>query len=85
MMKFDSGGNSGIFGLLTPVILIDNSIVSSNVSWLLSTDADNIISAAKTIFVDTKHIIKKIVNKFFLDCLKEILCMKGLTSRYLDS
>ena len=68
MMKSDSVGNTGILGFLTPVILIDNSIVSSNVIWFLSTDADIIISAAKTISVDTKHIRNKIDFIFLLNC-----------------
>ena len=48
-MKSVSGGNLGMGGLRTPLILIDSSMESSIVSWFLSTEADSCMSDEKLV------------------------------------
>jgi len=46
-LKSGNAGNSGLGGFLMPLILIESSIESSIVIWLLSTDAENWIFEGK--------------------------------------
>ena len=82
--KSVSGGNLGIGGLRTPLILIDSSMESSTVSWFLSTEADSCMSDEK--LVTGKKIKIRIAGTVSQDCsfVFGLFCINRFTSRFLD-
>jgi hypothetical protein len=83
-LKSVSGGNLGIGGLRTPLILIDSSMESSIVSWFLSTEADNCMFDEK--LVTGINIKIRIAGTVSQDCsfFLGIFCINRFTSRFLD-
>ena len=83
-MKSVSGGNLGIGGLRTPLILIDSSMESSIVSWFLSTEADSCMSDEK--LVTGEKIKIRIAGTVSQDCsfVFGLFCINRFTSRFLD-
>ena len=83
-MKSLSGGNLGMGGLRTQLILIDSSIESSIVSWFLSTEADNCTLDEKLVTgIDIKIRAAGTVSQ---DCsfVFGLFCINRFTSRFLD-
>ena len=83
-MKSGSGGNLGVGGLRTPLILIDSSMESSIVSWFLSTEADSCMSDEK--LVTGEKIKIRIAGTVSQDCsfVFGLFCINCFTSRFLD-
>ena len=83
-MKSVSGGNLGIGGLRTPLILIVSSMESSIVSWFLSTEADKCMLDEK--LVKGINIKTRIDGTVSQDCIfiNGLFCINRFTSRSLD-
>ena len=83
-VKSVSGGNLGIGGLRTPLILIDSSIESSIVSRFLSTEADSCMSDEK--LVTGEKIKLRITGTVSQDgsFVFSSFCINRFTSRFLD-
>ena len=83
-LKSVSGGNLGVGGLRTPLILIDSSMESSIVSWFLSTEADNCIFDEKLVTgTNIKIMIAETVSQ---NCSFVVILfsINLFTSRFLD-
>ena len=83
-VKSVSGGNLGVGGLRTPLILIDSSMESSIVSRFLSTEADSCISDEKLVIGE--KIKLRITGIASQDCsfIFGLFCINRFTSRFLD-